>query len=165
MDKSVNRSYGKQLDNILKDLNKVISDEINQIANNIKKAGNELKEQGVMKRLGNIVDNISSYIGDNSALKILKDVRNVAGDVIVDSIGSLFKLGYNATTSPETLAKIYKITQEEAIQIQAILGVLNASEFRGNKKKGASNVADLAIDGKKIIQKNILQKYYKSECF
>ena len=136
------------------DILSILKNDIKKGVADFKKTIDKLRKQDISKTIDIASSKLINYTKDTSTIEKLTHIKDIAGKILADSIISVIKLGYNLTTSPQDLAKIYNISVEDAVSVQAILLLASASEFGGNKKDIAKNSLNLGIDKKVSIVKN-----------
>ena len=138
------------------DILSILKNDIKKGVADFKKTIDKLRKQDISKTIDIASSKLINYTKDTSTIEKLTHLKDIAGKILADSIGSVIKLGYNLATSPQDLAKIYNISVKDAVSVQAILLLASASEFGGNKKDIAKNSLDLGID-KKVSTNNIVK--------
>ena len=141
------------------DILSILKNDIKKGVADFNKTIDKLRKQDISKTIDIASSKLINYTKNTSTVEKLTHLKDIAGKILADSIGSVIKLGYNLATSPQDLAKIYNISVEDAVSVQAILLLASASEFGGNKKDIAKNSLNLGIDKKvsipQITNKNL----------
>ncbi len=106
-----------------------------------------LEEQGAVKSAQILKEKIYNYINDSTIEKMTDAAKAALYDIVTDVQTGALQLQNTTGLSPNDIAKVYNITQDEAVEVKNVVLLIAATNLTGVVKDLFKDGIKLGVDG------------------